>query len=978
MFLNCKTWFSFHYGTYKPEDLISDAQELGIDTLGLTNINSTVDCWDFVHKCQRAFIKPIIGTEVRNGDEFCYVLLAKNNEGLFEINKFLSYHLQNDILFPETPCLSIEGVWIIYRLDTKHFNSKLKENELIGLSVQDLTSLSWQSLNDFSQFVVLQAVTYQNKTYYNLHRILRAIAKNTLLSKLRKSEIAAEGEILFAPQVLLNAFQQYPQILQSTLNLIDSCSIEMDFGKDKTIKTFLSNEQQDVELLKDLAFQGCIKRYGKENKEALNRVERELKVITELNFSIYFLITWDILTFAQKKGFYHVGRGSGANSIVAYCLGITDVDPIKLDLYFERFLNPNRASPPDFDIDFSWQDRNTIYDYIFEKYGCQYVALLGSYTTFQRKVIVRELGKVFGLPKQEIDKLSSIRQWDPEDKIQFWIKKYGDLLLNFPNNISIHAGGVLISQEPINKYAVTHFPPKGYLTVQMDMFEAERIGLNKLDILSQRGLGHIKDALKLIAENQNIQIDIHNIDSFINDPKLANQIKYGNTIGCFYIESPAMRQLLQKLQCTDYKTLVAASSIIRPGVAQSGMMKQFIERFHDKNKIVYLHPKMEELLQETNGVMVYQEDVIKVAHHFGGIPLDQADILRKAMSGKYRSENKFEELKNSFFQNCRVYGYDESVIREVWRQMESFGGYSFAKGHSASFAVESYQSLFFKTYFPKEFYVSVINNFGGFYRTEFYFHELRRLGGEIELPCVNKSDYLTNISGNKVYVGLIHIQGLEEKFAKNIISERINNGLYKDLNDFINRLEITNEQLNLLIRIGALRFTGLDKKTLYWQGSFNNKHVEKHQVPTLFGATNVDFKLPEFQSDYLEDLKDELEILGFLIGDYFSLLDDEYLTVGIQTRDLAKYKNEKIKIIGRLVTLKETRTIKGERMCFGTFLDSNGGWLDTVHFPEIYKESPFYGAGFYEITGYVMEEFGVYSVQVIKMIKLGFKFGSSH
>src|SRR5690606_13511843 len=437
--------------------------------------------------------------------------------------------------------------------------------------------------------------------------------------------------------------------------------------------------------------------------------------------------------------------------VVAYCLRITDVDPIKLDLYFERFLNPNRTSPPDFDIDFSWQDRDAIFEYIFMRYGRQYVSLLGMYSTFQRRAIVRELGKVFGLPKEEIDRLVHTKEWNAEDKFQRWIKKFGELLVNFPTNISVHAGGVLISEKPLNQYVVTELPPKGFVTAHMDMFEADRIGLYKFDILSQRGLGHIKDALELIAKNRGKHIDIHQVDNFFNDPTLAKKIREADTIGCFYIESPAMRQLLGKLKCSDYITLVAASSIIRPGVAQSGMMKQYIERYHDRDIVVYLHPKMEELLEETYGVMVYQEDVIKVAHHFGGISLDEADILRRAMSGKYRSENKFEKLRKKFFSNCRGFGYEEHVTTEVWRQMESFGGNSFAKGHSASFAVESYQSLFLKTYYPQEFYVAVINNFGGFYRTEFYFHELRRNGGDIQLPCLNHSDYLTNIHGNKVY-----------------------------------------------------------------------------------------------------------------------------------------------------------------------------------------------------------------------------------
>lgn len=975
MFLNCKSWFSFHYGTYSTKDLIAHAKELDVKTLAITNINSTADCWDFVLKCTKDGIKPIIGTEIRNGNQFCYVLLAKNNEGLLAIQVFLSYHKQQRKDFPDRPHFSLDNVWVIYRYSAQHLTMQLGQSELLGLDVDHLLQLNWQFALERDCFVILHPVTYQDKTHYDVHRILRAIANNTLLSKLLPEDIAGADEVLYAEAEMVNLFARYPTVISKTMDVIKNCSVEMEFHTDKNKKYFTVSSEDDAALLRKLALEGCVIRFGKNNKSALDRVEKELKMIADLNFNAYFLIVWDMLRYANEQGFYHVGRGSGANSVVAYCLRITDVDPIKLDLYFERFLNPNRTSPPDFDIDFSWKDRDAIFEYMFMRYGKQYVSLLGMYSTFQRRAIVRELGKVFGLPKEEIDILVKQREWNPEDKIQRWIKKYGALLVDFPTNISVHAGGVLISEKPLNQYGVLEMPPKGFATLHMDMFEADRIGLFKFDILSQRGLGHIKDALALILKNRDKHIDIHAVDNFFNDPLLAEQIRTANTIGCFYIESPAMRQLLGKLQCADYITLVAASSIIRPGVAQSGMMKQYIERYHDPDKVQYLHPKMKELLEETYGVMVYQEDVIKVAHYFGGISLDEADILRRAMSGKYRSENKFEKLRMKFFANCRSFGYDDAVTTEVWRQMESFGGYSFAKGHSASFAVESYQSLFLKTYYPKEFYVAVINNFGGFYATEFYFHELRRHGGEVQLPCLNNGEYLTSIIGDKVYVGFVHLQGLEEGFGRRIEEDRSAHGNYVDLNDVIVRLQPKPEQLNLLIRIGALRFTGLDKKTLLWEANFRHKRLEKEMEPMLFVTEAVQFSLPKFEENRLEELKDEMDLLGFLVGEFFELLNPDYLKGTVYVNSLAQYLGHSVKVIGRLVTTKDTWTIKKERMSFGTFLDAQGGWLDTVHFPPVMRQYPFLGMGFYEIHGRVIQEFGVFSLEVNRMRKLGYRFG---
>ncbi len=290
-------------------------------------------------------------------------------------------------------------------------------------------------------------------------------------------------------------------------------------------------------------------------------------------------------------------------------------------------------------------------DYIFTRYGREQVCLLGAYTTFQTRAILRELGKVFGLPKEEIDLLVTSNLKD--DKIQRQILHYSNLLQDFPNHLSIHAGGILISDVPINQYTATELPPKNFLTSQIDMHVAEKIGLFKLDILSQRGLGHIKECMEIVKENRNETINIHEIEQFKKDPRLADQIRHADTIGCFYIESPAIRQLLKKLRCDDYLTLVAASSIIRPGVSQSGMMKQYIYRYHHPEKFTYLHPKMEELLKETYVVMVYQEDVIKVSHHFAGLDLGEADVLRRAMSGKYRSHKAFEKIRDNFFDNCK-------------------------------------------------------------------------------------------------------------------------------------------------------------------------------------------------------------------------------------------------------------------------------------------------------------------------------------
>jgi len=969
MYLNCKTYFSFRYGTYGTEELVKHAASLGIKRFALTNINNTCDAWDFVDYCEKNKIEPVLGSEIRNGNDICYILLAKNNKGFEQINRFISEHQKDETAFPKRP--DLQDIYCIYPFGSVSVN-ELQAHELIGVQVTDINKLFGLSVQIHTdKYVICHPVSFQDATYYNLHRLLRAIDKNIILSKQDPKDIAAKNETFSSPAQLTEVFQAYPSIITNTVNVLENCTVELNFKTDKTKKLFSVSKEDDLQLLRKLAFDGIIQRYGSENKIARDRVEKELAIIDKMEFTAYFLITWDIIRYSQYRGFFFVGRGSGANSIVAYCLQITDVDPIELDLYFERFLNPSRSSPPDFDLDFSWKDRDEIIDYVFKKYGRDHVCLLGSYTTFQTRAILRELGKVFGLPKEEIDQLDSGNLKD--DKIQRQINYYGNLMRNFPNHLSIHAGGMIISDKPIYHYTATELPPKNFYTSQIDMFVAEKIGLFKLDILSQRGLGHIRETMDLVKKNKNININIHDIEKFKNDPKVADQIRKADTIGCFYIESPGMRQLLKKLECDDYLTLVAASSIIRPGVAQSGMMKQYIYRFHNPNDFEYIHPKMKELLEETFGVMVYQEDVIKVAHHFGGLDLSEADILRRAMSGKYRGRSQFEEIKKKYFKNCRERNYSEYVLTEVWRQIESFGGYSFSKAHSASFAVESYQSLFLKTYYPVEFMVSVINNFGGFYSRELYFHELKRTGAHIQAPCLNHSEYLTMVTGTMVYMGFIHVQGLEEQLMINVIENRKQSGLFLNLADFIERISPGIEQLNIMIRIGAFRFCGKTKKELLWEANFlHKKNSEPSGTGFLFHEQPQQFHLPELVQHPLDDALDEIELLGFPLCNVFELAMEDPLNF-LPARELSLYPGELVTVLGYLITSKPVNTITNETMHFHTFLDSEGEWLDCIFFPNISRYYPVTGKGFYAMKGKVVEEFGVYSVEVTECRKIGLR-----
>jgi len=952
------------------EQLVNNAIAAGAESIAMTDINNSTGIPEFAGECVRNNLRPVAGIEFRNGNELQYTGIARNNNGLRELNEFLSRHNFEKTPLP-FPAPRFSETYTIYSLKKKP-GRKLFDNERIGIKPGEINRLvTIQEPIDRNSMVLMQPVTFASNDEIFIHKSLRAVDNNILLSHLQPSQCAGEDEFFKTPEHQKYLSDEHPWIVSNTKKLIDDCSLNFDRESLKNKKIFSASRYDDRLLLEKLAWDGMIYRYGKQNSEAKRRIQHELEIIDRLGFSAYFLITWDIVRYSMSRGFYHVGRGSGANSIIAYCLKITNVDPIDLNLYFERFINPKRSSPPDFDIDYSWKERDEVIDYIFKRYGTGHTALLGTMSTFRGKSIVRELGKVHGLPKEEIDSLIDNPSSDANrNEITDIIFSTGLKIADFPNMRSIHAGGILISEEPITCYTALDMPPKGFPVTQWDMYTAEEIGFEKLDILSQRGIGHIRESAEIIMRNQSVDVDVHAIQKFKNDPKVREFLKTGETKGCFYVESPSMRGLLQKLQCDDYPTLVAASSIIRPGVARSGMMREYIYRFHNPDKFEYIHPVMKEQLEETFGVMVYQEDVLKVCHHFAGLDLADADTLRRAMSGKYRSKQEMQRIVDKFFSNCHEKGYSEEITKEVWRQIESFAGYSFSKAHSASYAVESFQSLYLKAHFPLEFMVAVINNFGGFYRTWVYVHEARRYGANIQPPCINKSTYKTTINGSDIYLGFIHILSIEEKLARSIEEIRNTGGAFRDLSDFIERVCPGLEQVVLLIRTGAFRFTGKKKAVLLWEAHMMMNRNKHESTRPLFSQPVRSFTLPDLVHGTLDDAYDEIELIGFPVTvSWFDMLETSFRGE-INAHDMINHVGKKVRMVGHLVTIKYIKTIKREWMNFGCFIDAEGDFFDTTHFSQSLKNYPFKGSGTYLILGKVVEEFGFPSLEVEKLAKL--------
>ncbi len=976
MLLNCHSYYSFRYGTLSPAELTEEVKNKGYRSFVLSDINNTSAVLDTLRNNQDSELKVIPGIDFRNGARQMYVGIAINNKGFKTLNEHLSQHLMQEQPF-EADAPEMDDVFIVYPF-AGYREKSLRNNEFIGISAKELSQLPFSPHKHLRhKMVILQTLSFITKKHFNAHRLLRAIDTNSLLSKLPVSEQSAPEAVAMPEQTLRAAFAEYPDILHNTESIMATCKVDFTFDKldNKNLRHYTGTAEGDVQKLRELALEGLSYRYPDAGPPEYERLEKELEVIAKMHFASYFLINWDIVTYARNKGYFYVGRGSGANSMIAYLLRITDVDPIDLDLYFERFINEHRSNAPDFDIDFSWRDREDITRYIFERFGTRNnVALLGTYSTFQHDAVTRELGKVFGLPPAEIDRLQPLKSENgTTDPIAQLVHRYSQLIAGFPNHLSIHASGILISEEPITSYTATFLPPKGYPTTQFSMLEAEDIGLFKFDILSQRGLGKIKDAVEIVKENKGVTLDIHDVRKFKHDEKIKELLRIGKCIGCFYVESPAMRMLLTKLQADDYLRLVAASSIIRPGVSKSGMMNEYIQRYrhaHKREKAREALPELYDLLKETYGVMVYQEDVIKVAHLFADLTLAEADYLRRGMSWKFKQRNEFHLVREKFFENCRKKNFAEETILGIWNQIESFANFAFSKGHSASYAVESYQALFLKAYYPLEYMVATLNNGGGFYRTEIYIHEARMHGAEIIPPCINNSTQNTVIRGAKIYLGLNMVQGLETTLITALIKERDTNGAFETLYDFVKRTRVTIEQLRLLIRVGAFKFLNTNKKELLWQAHMLiNPLVKAAAGGSLFDITPQQYKLPELEHSWMDDAFDEIELLGFSLCSPFALLRQKP-DHSLKARDLQTLAGQQVEITAYLVNVKNTRTSSGQRMLFGTFLDMDGHWLDTVHFPPSARAFPFSGPGCYLITGRVVNDLDFIYIDVQQQSRL--------
>lgn len=1020
MHLHLHSHYSFLAGTLSIERIIAHAKRRGYAALALTDINNVSGIMEFHVRCLEAGIKPIPGTELMAGSSRA-VLLARNWDGYTQINETLTElsatHPAARIVLDdgaqptgrdrgreEDLSSGTGGPAFLAELLLRHCGEDVilltADRELLrrldGLAVFaryvelcKQQEARWPLLLDCASALRLPVVATNDVFFgepggHRLHRMLRAIATNSTLGTIDPSILASEGSHFIGEEEFQRWFRHIPEALRARGEILDVCDVPFDTVHSKFVSYTDIPDSSKTQRLRTLTEEGLRYRYPHDTGEARARVEKELRIIGDLGFVDYFLVTWDIIRYARHRAFPYVGRGSGANSIVAYCLQITNVDPIELDLFFERFLNPERRSPPDFDIDFSWRNRDEVIDYVLAKYGRDRTAMICTISKFNPRGALREVGKVLGYSAAEIKQLTSLlpgygsvrdlmdvgspvhRHMGPVLNSRYgreWLQ-VAMAILDFPNHYGIHSGGLILAPEAMTRYTATQVAPKGVRITQQDMYSLEDWRLEKLDILSTRGLGTFEDTMLEVRRRTGKLPPVTDYKTACDDARTREIMRKGETVGCFYVESPAMIQLLKKLRTDTFEMLTAASSIIRPGVAQSGMMQAFIERFHDSSKINPPHPKMAELLRGTYGVMVYQEDVIKVAHFIGRLSLGEADLLRRAMSGKMRSRDAMRALKETFFAGCRREGISDEVIAEIWRQMESFAGYSFCKAHSASYAVLSFQEAYLKAHYPALFLCSVLNNQGGYYRPEVYIQEARRMGLRILLPDVNTSDELHYCPDDRtIQLGFLHVKGLTDRSRFPLLRERREHGKFSDFEDFLRRADTTPEDTELLVRCGACDGFGEQRPAMLVRSRlfFNRGHrrVAEPELQLRFETFDEDLRqLRPYTPEQITQI--ELETFTYTVSTHVLDHFEKELRLTVKADRLKEHVGRRVHVGGWMIAAKLTRTKKGERMMFIN-LDDAVGRIDVVLFPKAFDRFAHLlrSTGPFVIYGKVVREYEV-------------------
>ncbi len=962
--LNTHSAYSLLEGLPLPAELVQAASASGMPALGLTDHHTLTGSIEFVQACKVAGIQPILGLEI-DLETGRLPLLASNLAGWSSLCRLSSTLALRDN--PSAVCplelLSEHAQGLIAIGQHESNLGALKEifPKNLYISLPD-PARGLPRSNLARQFglplLASHPVYYLTSQQASLQRTLAAIRLIQPLEKLSPDEIAPPNAYFASSREMEIRFQHFPRALKASLEIAERCQLELPLGVAHMPTVPLPPGQTATSFLREKAEAGALKLYGTITPEIQARLDHEIEVIARMGFEPIFLIVEDLLNFARETGVPYSSRGSAASSLVAHCLGITSPDPLRLNLYFERFLNPARTSPPDIDTDLCSNRRESVIQHVFETYGAERVAMVATINRFRPRSALGDVAKAHGLEPAKVREMvnrlpySFWARFEERDANGETLSAFTELrsvypayqrifdeaeaLLKLPRHLSVHPGGVIVAPGPLTDLVpVMSSGTKGIVITQFDLESVEALGLVKIDLLGIRGLTVLGDVAEFIQQSQpeRYATRLSVLDSTPQtDTATSDRIETGQTIGCFQIESPGMRATLREIHARSEDDVMAALALYRPGPLSGGLKDAFVRRFKGLEPVQHLHPALAPLLDETFGVILYQEQVLRIAHELAGFSLAEADLLRRAMS-HFDPGKRMQELQKKFVEESRVKsGVPAETGERVWEMMAAFAGYGFPKAHAASYARVAWRSAWCKSYFPAEFMAAVLANWGGYYSQRVYLSEARRLGLSVRPPQVNHAGSnfsVGQVNGQKMlFMGLDQVKDLTHRSIERILRNRP----FTSLDDFLTRADPRPLEAESLARVGALEGLGSIPSILrrLQGGGWKSGQL------SLFSWNEAEG--PDWSIE--QKMTAQQELLGIsLEANPLELLADKISASGaISTLEAAGHIGERVTVAGIRQTSHRSKTAKGESMMFLS-LEDLSGTLEVVLFPDAYRQA---------------------------------------
>jgi len=975
--LRVRSYYTFLDSTLSPGAIVHLAKQHDLPAIALTDIGNLHGAVEFAQAAKRAGVKPIFGTEIQVGGN-PLLLYVESACGYRNLNRLLTRHAETADGEEGAVAAQQRRAIPIERLNGLSegliaVSPDLKFAELFpGRFYRMATKQSGEGRYPVVACPAIHYATAGDRLKFDIVQSIRTL---TLLRQEHPDKRMGGRFDFRTPAEMSVACKDHPEWLAHSLEIAERCNFEIPFGQPQFPAFTPPDGSAPREFLRQLVMDGLSQRYSQRAAAMRLQVEQELSIINAVGYEEYFLVVWNILQDCRAHGIEWITRGSAADSLVCYCLGISDVCPVRFGLYFRRFLNQERMALnklPDIDIDFPHDRKDDVVDLIFVKYGREQCAVVGGFSTFQARSALADVAKVLGVAEREVRKFTDHFPWSfgggwvPDEHTPSGGAKLRDLLaaspenrdlpLNeepfktaldmaefldgFPRYPKMHPCGVVLSRQPMHELTPTFIPNKGYPTTHFDMDAVEVIGLVKIDVLAQGGLAVMRDAKAALAR-RSVNVDLKALEPW-QDPEVWVMISGGGARAVHHIESPAMTGLCRQCNARDIDTLIAIVSVIRPGAANEGKKLAFTRRYQGLEPVTYPHPSLKPVLRDTFGLVVYEEHILQICEAFAGLNPGRADILRRALNKQKRAV--ITEIQEEFVASARARGHAPEKIEEVWGLVAGFAGYAFCKAHSTAYGVEAYQAAWLKRNYPTEFMAAVLTNGKGFYDPLVYVLECHRLGLKFLPPTVNEPGPQFTAHGNAIRVPLTRTKGLTERTAKRMLAER-ERGAFISLADFHRRVKPSPEEVETLIRAGGFDEFGQTRTRQFWEAQQLQKSKDERQnlefdfdagtnsVSGFFAQNPSLLREPTRR----ERLEAEAELFGYAVsGHPLELFEDVAWKTYCPVARLVEHIGETVVTCGLVVEQRTHHQITGEPMKFLTLADWTG-MVETELFAQTYK-----------------------------------------